>query len=36
MTGTGFNLSDWALRHRSLVWFLLIVSLIAGTISFGL
>ncbi|UXU75876.1 MULTISPECIES: efflux RND transporter permease subunit [unclassified Paracoccus (in: a-proteobacteria)] len=29
-----FNLSDWALHHRSLVWFLLIVSMIAGTISY--
>ncbi|WP_410219082.1 efflux RND transporter permease subunit [Paracoccus sp. (in: a-proteobacteria)] len=29
-----FNLSDWALRHRSFVWFLLIVSMIAGTISY--
>jgi len=26
----GFNLSDWALRHRSFVWFLIIVSLVAG------
>ncbi|MDO5647737.1 efflux RND transporter permease subunit [Paracoccus sp. (in: a-proteobacteria)] len=31
---TKFNLSDWALRHRSFVWFLLIVSMIAGTISY--
>ncbi len=31
---TAFNLSDWALHHRSLVWFLLIVSLIAGTLSY--
>ena len=30
---TRFNLSDWALKHRSFVWFLLIVSMIAGTIS---
>ncbi|MDO5632134.1 MAG: efflux RND transporter permease subunit [Paracoccus sp. (in: a-proteobacteria)] len=30
----GFNLSDWALHHRSFVWFLLIVSMIAGTISY--
>ncbi|RCW82857.1 efflux RND transporter permease subunit [Paracoccus lutimaris] len=30
-----FNLSDWALRHRSLVWFLLIVSMIAGAISYA-
>ncbi len=29
-----FNLSDWALHHRSLVWFLLIVSMIAGGISY--
>ncbi|WP_306754495.1 hypothetical protein [Paracoccus actinidiae] len=29
---TRFNLSDWALNHRSFVWFLLIVSLLAGTI----
>ena len=26
----GFNLSDWALHHRSLVWFLMIVSMVAG------
>ncbi|MBU3028645.1 efflux RND transporter permease subunit [Paracoccus marinaquae] len=31
---TRFNLSDWALNHRSFVWFLLIVSMIAGTISY--
>lgn len=29
-----FNLSDWALNHRSLVWFLMIVSLVAGIISY--
>lgn len=29
-----FNLSDWALHHRSFVWFLLIVSMVAGTISY--
>ncbi|MFT6775499.1 MAG: multidrug efflux pump subunit AcrB [Paracoccaceae bacterium] len=29
-----FNLSDWALRHRSLVWYLLIVSLIAGGVTY--
>ena len=23
-----FNLSDWALNHRSFVWFLLLISLI--------
>lgn len=31
----GFNLSDWALTHRSFVWFLLIVSMIAGAISYN-
>ena len=25
-----FNLSDWALGHRSLVWFLMLVCLVAG------
>lgn len=29
-----FNLSDWALQHRSFVWFLMIISLIAGAISY--
>ncbi|SOC18970.1 efflux RND transporter permease subunit [Rhodobacter maris] len=29
-----FNLSDWALRHRSMVWYLLIVSLVAGVLSY--
>ncbi|RJE82721.1 efflux RND transporter permease subunit [Paracoccus onubensis] len=29
-----FNLSDWALRHRSFVWFLLVLSLLAGAISY--
>ena len=29
-----FNLSDWALNHRSLVWFLMIVSLAAGIMSY--
>ena len=33
-TPSGFNLSDWALHHRSLVWFLLIISMIAGTLSY--
>lgn len=31
---TGFNLSDWALRHRSLVWYLMIVSLVAGAMAY--
>ena len=34
-TRTGFNLSDWALAHRSLVWFLLIVAMIAGALSYS-
>jgi multidrug efflux pump subunit AcrB len=29
-----FNLSDWALHHRSFVWFLLLMSMFAGTISY--
>jgi multidrug efflux pump len=31
---TRFNLSDWALRHRSFVWFLMIICLIAGAMSY--
>lgn len=30
----GFNLSDWALHHRSFVWFLLVLSLFAGALSY--
>lgn len=30
----GFNLSDWALRHRSFVWYLFIVALLAGGMSY--
>ena len=30
----GFNLSDWTLHHRSFVWFLMLVSLIAGVMSY--
>jgi len=29
-----FNLSDWALHHRSFVWFLLLMSMFAGAISY--
>ena len=29
-----FNLSEWALEHRSLVWYFMIVFLIAGTFSY--
>ncbi|NTT85743.1 efflux RND transporter permease subunit [Tabrizicola fusiformis] len=31
---SGFNLSDWALRHRSFLWYLMIVSLLAGVFSY--
>lgn len=30
-----FNLSDWALNHRSFVWFLMIISTIFGVIAYG-
>jgi len=29
-----FNLSDWALTHRSFVWFLMIISVVAGALSY--
>lgn len=29
-----FNLSDWALKHRSFVWFLMIVSVLAGVMAY--
>ena len=29
-----FNLSDWALKHRSFVWFLILISVVAGTLSY--
>ncbi|GIX13491.1 MAG: ACR family transporter [Paracoccaceae bacterium] len=31
---TRFNLSEWALRHRSFVWFLMLVSLVAGIMAY--
>ncbi|SLN37845.1 Multidrug export protein AcrF [Roseisalinus antarcticus] len=31
---SSFNLSDWALRHRSFVWFLMLVSLFAGALAY--
>ncbi len=34
-TGKGFNLSDWALGHRSFVWFLMGVCLLAGALAYG-
>ncbi|MEN3793791.1 efflux RND transporter permease subunit [Fulvimarina sp. MAC3] len=30
----GFNLSDWALHHRSFVWFLMIIAVVAGTLAY--
>ena len=30
----GFNLSEWALEHRSFVWFLMLVSLLAGVMGY--
>ncbi|TGE01740.1 efflux RND transporter permease subunit [Methylobacterium nonmethylotrophicum] len=29
-----FNLSEWALSHRSFVWFLMIVAIVAGAMSY--
>ena len=29
-----FNLSEWALGHRSFVWFLMAISLVAGTLAY--
>jgi multidrug efflux pump subunit AcrB len=29
-----FNLSDWALCHKSLVWYFMLVALIAGVMSY--
>ena len=26
----GFNLSEWALRHRSFVWYLMLAIVLAG------
>lgn len=31
---TRFNLSDWALRHRSLVWYFMLVASLAGLLSY--
>ena len=31
---TPFNLSDWALEHRSLVWYFMIAFLVAGTVAY--
>jgi multidrug efflux pump subunit AcrB len=29
-----FNLSDWALEHRSLVWYFMLIFMVAGTLSY--
>lgn len=29
-----FNLSDWALHHRSFIWFLMLISTVAGILSY--
>jgi multidrug efflux pump len=31
---TGFNLSEWALKHRSLVVYIMIVAVVAGVLSY--
>ena len=31
---TGFNLSEWALKHRSLVAYIMMVAVIAGVFSY--
>lgn len=30
----GFNLSDWALRHRSLVWYFMLIASVAGAMAY--
>jgi len=30
----GFNLSEWGLKHRSLVWYLMLVFIVAGILSY--
>jgi multidrug efflux pump len=30
----GFNLSRWALEHRSFVWYLMLLFLVAGVLSY--
>ena len=31
---TGFNLSDWAIGHKSLVWYFMLIFVVAGTFSY--
>ncbi len=30
----GFNLSDWALNHRSLVWYFMLIFTVAGVFAY--
>ena len=30
-----FNLSEWAINHRSFVWFLMILFVVAGVLSYA-
>ena len=30
----GFNLSEWAINHRSFVWFLMLLFVVAGVLSY--
>jgi len=30
----GFNLSDWALEHRSLVWYFMLIAVVAGVMAY--
>ncbi|CAO4132536.1 efflux RND transporter permease subunit [Methylorubrum extorquens] len=32
---TSFNISEWALTHRSFVWFLMLISVVAGWMAYG-
>jgi multidrug efflux pump len=34
MTTNGFNLSEWGLRHRSLMWYFMIISAVAGVMAY--
>ena len=34
-TMTGFNLSEWAIHHRSFVWFMMIAFVVAGVLSYS-
>jgi multidrug efflux pump subunit AcrB len=31
----GFNLSEWAINHRSFVWYLMLLFVVAGVLSYG-